>query len=54
MVSSPFELIAAVFAWFRTTRPEGRPWEQDLGGDYVFYTLCRDWHPPNNCAGEWP
>jgi hypothetical protein len=54
MVTSLVELLAAVVAWFRAPRPEGRPWEQDLGGPYVFCTLCRDWHPPGNCGGEWP
>jgi hypothetical protein len=48
------ELVAAVIAWWRTPRPEHRSFEQDAGGGYVFCQLCRDWHPPNNCAGEWP
>jgi hypothetical protein len=47
-------LIAAIITWWRTPRPPERSFEQDSGGGYVFCQLCRDWHPPNNCAGEWP
>jgi hypothetical protein len=32
----------------------GRPWEQPVNPDTVFCLLCRDWHPPDNCGGEWP
>jgi hypothetical protein len=50
-----FALLAwAVRLWWRPPRPEGRAYEDDSGGDYVFCGLCRDWHPPNNCAGSWP
>jgi hypothetical protein len=48
------ELIALVLSWWRAPRPPSRTWEQDAGGGYVFCQLCRDWHPPANCAGEWP
>jgi hypothetical protein len=33
---------------------KGHPWEQPVTPDTVFCLLCRDWHPPDNCAGDWP
>lgn len=47
-------LAWALRMWWRAPRPDGRPFEHEIGGGYVFCELCRDWHPPNNCAGEWP
>jgi hypothetical protein len=31
-----------------------RPFERRLDDTTVFCELCSDWHPPGNCAGEWP
>jgi hypothetical protein len=45
---------SAVLAWWRTPRPEERPYEQPLNDTTVFCAFCSDWHPPRNCAGEWP
>jgi hypothetical protein len=47
-------LVWAIRVWWTMPRPQRRYWEADAGGGYVFCELCRDWHPPNNCAGEWP
>lgn len=32
---------------------EVEPFQQRLAPGVVFCELCRDWHPPQNCAGEW-
>jgi hypothetical protein len=47
-------LGSAVLAWSRASRPEGRPYEHLLNDTIVFCEFCSDWHPPGNCAGEWP
>jgi hypothetical protein len=44
----------AVFDWLQAPHPDARPYEHRLDDTTVFCELCSDWHPPGNCAGEWP